>query len=382
MTNPPAKALEIRGLTKAYRLPGGRTVAAVRDFSLRVEPGEFVTLLGPSGCGKTTVLRTLAGLEEPDAGEILLEGRSIATLPPHRRRIGLVFQNYALFPHMTVFENVAYSFRIRRAPEAAVRQEVAAALKAVGLDEMGGRLPGQLSGGQQQRVALARAFVMKPDLLLFDEPLSSLDAKLRVQVRGELRRLQKRLGTTALYVTHDQDEAMSLSDRIAVMRDGQVAQIGTPEEVYARPASLFVADFVGRVNALHGRVMSQSNGYASVEVLNHRIDVPVSHVVGTELLILARPEAIQLREAAADGPVGVVEELEYCGDEIAYRVRVGAVLVVAVESALRRTWNVAQGDCVGLHLMQKALHVLPADVQSPTSEREIPSDHSTSMEAA
>lgn len=377
-----AKALEIRGLSKAYRLRGGRTVSAVRDFSLRIEPGEFVTLLGPSGCGKTTVLRTLAGLEEPDAGDILLEGRSITALPPHRRRIGLVFQNYALFPHMTVFENVAYSFRIRRTPDALVRKEVTAALLAVGLEEMGARLPGQLSGGQQQRVALARAFVMQPDLLLFDEPLSNLDAKLRVQVRGELRRLQKRLGTTALYVTHDQDEAMSLSDRIAVMCDGRVEQVGTPEAVYARPASLFVANFVGRVNALPGRVVSRGNDCATVEILNHRIELPSASCRGAELLVLARPEAVLLVEATRDGPVGVVEELEYCGDEIAYRIRVDTMLVLAVESALRRTRKTMQGDRVGLKLMQEALHVLPRGEPASPREHEVSAEDCPSKEAA
>ncbi|MGH6737877.1 MAG: ABC transporter ATP-binding protein [Bradyrhizobium sp.] len=377
-----AKTLEIRALSKAYRLGGGRTAAAVRDFSVRVEPGEFVTLLGPSGCGKTTVLRTLAGLEVPDAGDILLEGRSITALPPHRRRIGLVFQNYALFPHMTVFENVAYSFRIRRTPDALVRKEVTAALLAVGLEELEARLTGQLSGGQQQRVALARAFVMQPDLLLFDEPLSNLDAKLRIQVRGELRRLQKRLGTTALYVTHDQDEAMSLSDRIAVMCNGRVEQIGTPEAVYARPASLFVADFVGRVNALPGRVVSRADDRATVEVLNHRIEMPSASCRGTELLVLARPEAVMLEEPTRDGPVGVVEELEYCGDEIAYRIRVDTVLVLAVESALRRTRKTMQGDRVGLILVREALHVLPGGEQKLSRKDEVSADDYPSREVA
>ena len=360
MSTATAKALEINGLTKAYRLAGGRRVPAVQDFTLRVEPGEFVTLLGPSGCGKTTVLRSLAGLEDPDSGEILLGGRSLRALPAHQRRIGLVFQNYALFPHMSVFENVAYSLRIRRAPEATVRTEVQTALKSVDLDAMGTRLPGHLSGGQQQRVAVARALVMKPDLLLFDEPLSNLDAKLRVQVRGELRRLQNRLGTTALYVTHDQDEAMSLSDRIAVMRAGQVEQVGTPEEIYARPASLFVADFVGQVNALPGRIVDRGNGRVSVETSNHRITV-ASDIAATEVLVLVRPEAVRLGPAGSDGLGGVVEEIEYRGDRVEYRVRVGTVLIVAIELAVRASVRIAVGERVGLQLMEEGLHLLPAD---------------------
>ncbi|MDQ6618289.1 MAG: ABC transporter ATP-binding protein [Pseudomonadota bacterium] len=361
MARPPAKTLEVRGLAKAYRLPDGRSAPAVRDFSLRVEPGELVTLLGPSGCGKTTVLRTLAGLEEPDQGDMLLDGRSIRALPSHRRRIGLVFQNYALFPHLTVFENVAYSFRIRRTPEAEVRSAVTAALASVDLEPMASRLPGQLSGGQQQRVALARAFVMQPDLLLFDEPLSNLDAKLRVQVRGELRRLQKRLGTTALYVTHDQDEAMSLSDRIAVMRDGRVEQIGTAEEIYARPASLFVADFVGRVNALPGRVVARTGQHLTVETLHHRIDVPAQACTATDVLVLVRPEAVQLVPMASAEPRGVVEQMEYCGDRIEYAVRVGGMLVVAIESVLGREGRIAVGEHVSVSLTARAVHLLPAD---------------------
>ena len=209
-------------------MPGGRSVPAVRDFTLQVAPGEFVTLLGPSGCGKTTVLRTLAGLEEPDAGEILLDGRSITARarasPAHRPRVP---ELCAVPAHDGVRERRLFAADSQSAGEDAIRAEVPAALKAVGIEALGARLPNQLSGGQQQRVALARALVMKPDLLLFDEPLSNLDAKLRVQVRGELRRLQKRLGTTAIYVTHDQDEAMSLSDRIAVMNAGRVEQVGT-----------------------------------------------------------------------------------------------------------------------------------------------------------
>ncbi len=360
MNTVPAKTLEIRGLSKSYPMPGGRSVPAVRDFTLDVAPGEFVTLLGPSGCGKTTVLRTLAGLEEADAGEILLDGRPITRLPAHRRRIGLVFQSYALFPHMTAFENVAYSLRIRKAPAETIRAEVPAALKAVSMEALGTRLPGQLSGGQQQRVALARALVMKPDLLLFDEPLSNLDAKLRVQVRGELRRLQKRLGTTAIYVTHDQDEAMSLSDRIAVMNAGQVEQFGSPEEIYARPASLFVADFVGQVNVLPGRVVESVNGRASVEVLGHRVALPIERCPAKDVLVLVRPEAVRLTAATASGLSGVVEDVEYCGDRIEYRIRCADTLLIAAASAVGRSGRVAPGDRVGLELVADALHLLPA----------------------
>ena len=356
-----AKLLEIIGLSKTYPMRGARSVPAVRDFSLTVAPGEFVTLLGPSGCGKTTVLRTLAGLEEPDAGRVLLDGRSIVPLPAHQRRIGLVFQNYALFPHLSVFDNVAYSLRIRKAKAGVVQSEVPAALEAVGLEGLGERMPGQLSGGQQQRVALARALVMKPDLLLFDEPLSNLDAKLRVQVRGELRRLQKLLGTTAIYVTHDQDEAMSLSDRIAVMNAGRVEQVGAPEEIYARPASMFVAGFVGQVNAITGRALNDADGRVSVDVLGQRYALPFERPFSAHVLVLIRPEAIRLRPGGAHR--GVVEDLEYRGDRIEYRIRIGDTLLIAVESALGHHGRAAVGDEVGFELISEALHVLPATVE-------------------
>jgi iron(III) transport system ATP-binding protein len=373
MQKPPAKALEVRDLSKTFVLSRGRSVAAVRDFSLRIEAGEFVTFLGPSGCGKTTVLRMLAGLERADTGDILVNGQSIQSLPPHRRHIGMVFQNYALFPHMSVFENVAYSLRIRKCPDQRVRSEVPTALKAVGLENLAGRLPGQLSGGQQQRVALARALVMQPDLLLFDEPLSNLDAKLRVQVRGELKRLQKSLGTTSIYVTHDQDEAMSLSDRVVVMNSGRVEQVGTPEEIYAHPASLFVADFVGQVNALPGRVLARTESQITVETLDHCIGVSSQYCPANDVLVLVRPEAIRLTVPAGDGSLaGVVEEVEYRGDRVEYRIRVGQTLVVAIEASLQRHVRIVAGERVGLEFVAEAIHLLPAEAASALVLGEIP----------
>jgi iron(III) transport system ATP-binding protein len=272
-----------------------------------------------------------------------------------------VFQNYALFPHMSVFENVAYSLRVRKYSDQRVRSVVPTALKAVGLESMAGRLPGQLSGGQQQRVALARALVMQPDLLLFDEPLSNLDAKLRVQVRGELRRLQKGLGTTSIYVTHDQDEAMSLSDRIVVMNSGRVEQVGTPEEIYAHPASLFAADFVGQVNALPGRVVARTESDITVEILGHRICVPNHRCQTDDVLVLVRPEAVRVVTAPGGaGPAGVVEEVEYRGDRVEYRIRVDGTLVIAVEASLQRDGRFAMGDTVRLEVVGRAIHLLPA----------------------
>lgn len=354
------KSLSIRSLNKSYPLGGGRRLPVVTDFNLDLTPGEFVTLLGPSGCGKTTVLRTLAGLEDFETGEILLDTRSIARLPTHNRRIGLVFQNYALFPHMTVFENVAYSLRLRREPKPQIQQGVLTALTAVGLADHGSRLPGQLSGGQQQRVAVARALVMHPDLLLFDEPLSNLDAKLRVQVRSELRRLQKKLGTTALFVTHDQEEAMSLSDRIAVMQSGRIEQIGSPEEIYARPASIFVAQFVGKVNALRGTIVGEADGRAEVELLGKTVRVPLpSRSLPRNVLALARPEATLLQDPEHSLLTGIVEEREYLGAMTEYRVRIGETMVTAVRVALGGSGQIREGDRVGIGFLEDTIHLLP-----------------------
>ena len=253
--------LEIHDLTVSYE----KNQPTLEGFSLDVEQGELLSLLGPSGCGKTTTLRSVAGFIRPDAGRILINGRDYTHLPPNRRDIGLVFQSYALFPHLTVFNNVAFGLRMRRTRKAEVRRRVANALEMVGLDAFAKRRPAQLSGGQQQRVALARATVIEPQVLLLDEPLSNLDAKLRVDMRQEIRRLQQQLGITTLYVTHDQVEAMSISDRVVVMNQGQIEQIGTPESIFAAPETVFVADFMGFDNRFSAAVESSRAGKLTVD---------------------------------------------------------------------------------------------------------------------
>jgi len=261
-----------------------------------------------------------------------------------------------------VFENAAYSLRLRRAPEAEVRGAVDAALAAVDLAGLGARMPGELSGGQQQRVAVARQLVMKPDLLLFDEPLSNLDARLRVQVRAELRRLQRALGITALYVTHDQDEAMSLSDRIAVMRAGRIEQVGTPREVYARPASLFVAGFVGKANALPAHAAACPGGTTAISILGHAARrATIAGEPAGACIALLRPEAIRLAGPGGDGIDGAIEEIEYLGDRIEYRVRAGGALVAVVEPALLRAVALAEGARVRLAPVAEAIHLLPPE---------------------
>jgi putative spermidine/putrescine transport system ATP-binding protein len=300
--------LELRGVCKNF----GRT-AAIAGLDLRLDRGEMVALLGPSGCGKTTTLRIVAGFEQPDAGEVWLRGRPATGLPPYRRDVGLVFQSYALFPHMTAFDNVAYGLRRRGVAAQELRRRVDEALAMVHLDALGGRYPRELSGGQQQRVAVARAIVIQPSILLFDEPLSNLDAKLRQAMRGELRAVQRRLGITALFVTHDQEEALALADRIAVMNAGRIEQIGSGEDVYRRPRTRFVAGFIGECNFLTGRL----HAGGQLEIGGGRVPAPpdTAAPVGPVTVAL-RPEDVSLDSVPAPGDAvlaGRITAMVYLG---------------------------------------------------------------------
>jgi iron(III) transport system ATP-binding protein len=281
-------------------------ISAVDRVTLEIADGELFTLLGPSGCGKTTLLRLLAGFTTPDRGEILFGDRRVDRLPPHQRNIGMVFQNYALWPHMTVRANVTYGLKLRKLPAAEIERRLATGLARVNLVGLERRHPGQLSGGQQQRVALARALVLNPDILLLDEPLSNLDAKIRVQVRGEIRKLQQELGITTVYVTHDQEEALSLSDRVAVMREGRVLQVDVPRTLYERPATRFVADFVGTNNIVAGVCRARLDGQVVVETpLGSLRGCPATDLgPGQRCIVAVRPENITLASGAetpADG---------------------------------------------------------------------------------
>jgi iron(III) transport system ATP-binding protein len=335
------RRLRIERVSKRFTREGQSAFAAVNDVSLTVEPGELLTLLGPSGCGKTTTLRMVAGFEQPDEGRIYIGDADVTDLMVYRRSIGFVFQNYALFPHLTVFENVAYGLRVRRLAGAAIRARVGQVLELVGLPGYERRFPNQLSGGEQQRVAVARAVVVEPQLLLFDEPLSNLDAKLRVQMRAELSRLQKQLAITTVYVTHDQEEAMAISDRIAVMRAGTVAQLGTAEALYRAPASAFVAQFIGRVNLVESRVLGAAGGRLTVELWGASLSVPADGVpapwaAGARVLLVLRPEALTLvpdATKAGSGEVvapGVVRSRTFLGEKVEYAVEVAGALVQAV----------------------------------------------------
>ncbi|MCC7046812.1 MAG: ABC transporter ATP-binding protein [Alphaproteobacteria bacterium] len=296
-------AIRIAGVGRSFG-----AVAAVSDVTLEIGDGEFFTLLGPSGCGKTTLLRMVAGFCDLDRGSIHFADRRIDTVPPHKRNAGMVFQNYAIFPNLTVGGNVAYGLKARAVPPAAIAERVARALKLVQLGGYAERWPHQLSGGQLQRVALARCLVIEPAVLLLDEPLSNLDAQLRVEMRGEIRQLQKSLGITALYVTHDQEEAMSISDRIAVMRAGQVEQLGAPWEIYRRPATPFVARFMGTTNLLRGRLAARAAGVATVRAGARDFAVAGGAVKdaapGAELSFSLRPEALRLAPAGTPPPAG------------------------------------------------------------------------------
>jgi putative spermidine/putrescine transport system ATP-binding protein len=311
-----AKALlEIRDLRKVY----GSHVA-VNDLSLSVEAGEFVTIVGPSGCGKTTTLRMIAGFVEPDGGEIILDGKSVQNEASHRRGAVMVFQNYALFPHMTVFDNVGFGLRMRKVPRAELASRVADALAMVRLGEYGGRYPRQLSGGQQQRVALARAIVCKPKLLLLDEPLSNLDAKLRQDLRTEFAEIHRLSGTTTIFVTHDLDEAFSLSSRVAVMSNGQLQQYGQPQEIFLKPATAFVADFVGHRNLIEGEVLAEAGAHTALRIGGATVKVPPGHAVGTTRRFAIPVSALQLGQMiSADNVLSAtISRVVYLGNFVSF----------------------------------------------------------------
>ena len=294
-----SKGVRLDHISKIYKDPKtGKDFYAVHDVCLDIEPGSFVTLLGPSGCGKTTTLRMIAGFESPDEGEIYLGGQPINELTPNKRDTAMVFQSYALFPHYNVFDNVAYGLKLRKVPKDEMERRVKEMLELVEMGGMESRMTNQLSGGQQQRVALARALVVQPGVLLFDEPLSNLDAKLCVTMRTEIRRIQQKLGITAVYVTHDQSEAMSISDQIIIMKKGVIAQMGTPKNIYYHPVDEFVADFIGEANFIEGKVLSMDGRDCVVEADGHTVTVEtdVPRNVGDDAKIVLRPEAIRIGE--------------------------------------------------------------------------------------
>ncbi|NMA23656.1 MAG: ABC transporter ATP-binding protein [Spirochaetales bacterium] len=291
-----AKKVELVNLSKTFVTSTRGIVKAVQNVNLTINPGEFVTLLGPSGCGKTTLLRMIAGFEMPTDGKILINDEDVISKTPDKRDLGMVFQNYALFPHMNVFNNIAYGLKIQKLSKEEVVQRVDDGLKIVQMDDFAERVPAQMSGGQQQRVALVRALVLEPGVLLFDEPLSNLDAKLRLHMRDEIRRIQKDIGITSVYVTHDQSEAMAMSDKVVILKDGIVQQVGTPQEVYQHPANEFVANFIGKANIIKAKIAKKTakEVVIDLEEIQYTLQQETSWKVGDEVNVVVRPEAIEL----------------------------------------------------------------------------------------
>ena len=354
--------LTLENIVKVFPPRGGSLeVTAVDGVSLEIEKGELVTLLGPSGCGKTTVLRVIAGFEFPTSGEIILDGQKINMLPPNKRSMSMVFQSYAIFPHLNVFENIAYGLNVMRLSQAEIQQRLGRILELVQLTGLDKRAPNQLSGGQQQRVALARALVMEPKVLLMDEPLSNLDAKLREQMRTEIRRIQSELGITSVYVTHDQLEAMTLSDRVVVMNQGQIEQIGTPKEIYRYPRSRFVADFIGRANFIPAVCKGKENGALVVAVGDKRLtltEVRGEFSPDQAVTLIVRPEMIQIKEQGGMFPA-VVRRVAYLGNAVDYDLEVGGQILTIVDTNPLQQKLFPEGTPVGVDFYAPCIHVIP-----------------------
>ena len=337
----------------------------LRNISLTIEPGEFFALLGPSGSGKSTLLRVIAGFAEAKAGRVLVDGKDISAVPPWRRDIGMVFQNYALWPHMTVGDNVAFGLEERKLPRAEIKRKVAAALELVGLAELAARRPSQLSGGQQQRVALARTIAIEPKVLLLDEPLSNLDAKLRVHMRVELLALQRKLGVTTIFVTHDQEEALSISDRVAVLDAGVIQQVGTPMELFDHPANRFIANFVGTINLYAGTLKAGADAMLFASEALGTIALPgLPAAAPGEAEIAFRPHVVTLIEAGAPAEGGLiwlegrVAEREFLGEFIRYTIRAGKADIVADQAHYTGARNFTPGEAVKLGIQPQQIRVL------------------------
>ena len=359
--NNASKGVTLKNVTREYVSPSKVTFRAVDDVSLEIKAGEFVTLLGPSGCGKTTTLRMIAGFETPSDGEISIGGECVNRLTPDKRDTAMVFQSYALFPHYDVYNNISFGLRLKKMDKEQIAEKVRNIMELVGLTGMEERFPNQLSGGQQQRVALARALVSEPGVLLFDEPLSNLDAKLRTSMRNEIKKIQRRLGLTSIYVTHDQTEAMALSDRILVMNHGKIEQIGSPEEIYFRPKSKFVADFIGRSNFVDCTVLQAGEAGVSVDMLGKEVLLPVSDgsrpAAGSQVCCIVRPESLLI---GATGTLqGVVQTSTFMGSMQEYFVDVNGTVFIIEDYDFMQNGVFAEGQTVGLSWKKDSMHYIP-----------------------
>ncbi|MGB3540727.1 MAG: ABC transporter ATP-binding protein [Mesorhizobium sp.] len=360
---PGRNAIEVRGVRKIFGT-GEAQVAALDTVSVSIRENEFFTLLGPSGCGKTTLLRLIAGFDFPSAGEIMLYGQDIAPLPPFKRPVNTVFQSYALFPHMTVAQNIGFGLEMLDKPKAEVKARVAEMLKLVKMEALANRRTSQISGGQQQRVALARALAPQPKVLLLDEPLSALDYKLRKEMQIELKRLQGETGITFIFVTHDQEEALTMSDRIAVMSSGKILQVGAPHDIYEKPAERFVADFIGETNFLEGEVVGEANGRATVKLSSGSeisASLPAGFSPSGKATVVVRPEHAHM--AAADEKAsfsGIVENAVYLGTDTHFHVRLddGGVFIVRQQNSRGASRSFEQGDRAGVVIGSDAAQLL------------------------
>ena len=360
-------AIEIRGVSKFYGY-GEARVAAVSGANLAIRQNEFFTLLGPSGCGKTTLLRLIAGFEFPQEGELLLHGENIAAMPPYKRPVNTVFQSYALFPHMTVSENIGFGLKMLGKPQAEIDARVGAMLKLVRMEQFAKRQTSQLSGGQQQRVALARALAPQPKVLLLDEPLSALDYKLRKEMQIELKRLQTETGITFVFVTHDQEEALTMSDRIAVMSSGNILQVGGPREIYDTPANRFVADFIGETNFLKGKISGIEDGTAALTLpagATLSAPAPDSATAGDEITVMVRPEHARLASAErGEQPIlsGSLANIIYFGTDTYFNVKLsdGEIFTVRQQNRPGEESDRNVGDTAGITFSPGAIRVLRA----------------------
>ncbi|MGM8213427.1 ABC transporter ATP-binding protein [Virgibacillus sp. W0430] len=352
-----AKSVTLKDVSKIFG-EKDNVFNAVTNVNVTIDQGKFVTLLGPSGCGKTTTLRMIAGFETVSSGDIIFGEENVNNIPPNKRDCTMVFQSYALFPHLNVWDNISYGLKIKKLSKTDIKKKVNDVLDIMNLSSLKHRVPSMLSGGQQQRVALARALVMEPSVLLFDEPLSNLDAKLRITMRDEIRRIQKEIGITAIYVTHDQNEAMSMSDQIIVMNEGRIEQKGTPQEIYQKPATTFVADFIGTANFLDGQIVDVTEEHYQIQTINGiiRSKNTGSHQLNDTVKVVIRPEAIKLQRSAES--IGIVQKSVFMGQTQEYEIKINDQTISVCETNPFQSETFKIGEKVSLEFSDQLIHFI------------------------